>query len=295
MVPRWIVRLLERVVASDEHDDVIGDLEEMHGRRSARLGRMPATIMTVVEGLVLCANHGLRLIPGSGLSWTEVRLALRMMLRQPVMTVTSIVALGIGIGIAAGGFSVFRQALYSDLPFENGDRWVVIETWDDDTGSRSRLDLERLRAFRASASAFDYIAGAESVEFNVVHDDGRIERVPGARVTPVVCLQLMVFDFPVNDYFTKAKRGDEGFENEFPDRSRQFVGITRREYVVRRYALTSEQFTILSELQRGATVSAALMAAALDSAMTHHELARNLKNWFSQWIDEGMFARIELP
>lgn len=188
--PRWIVRLLEAVLPDDEHDETIGDLEEVHRDRRARLGTAVATIVTAVEGLGLALlrtpKRIVSLLPtrDSRFSWLEVRLALRLVLKQPVMTVTAVAALGIGIGIAAGAFSVFQQSLYSTLPFENGDRWVVIQSYSTESGRRSRMDRARLESFRASASAFEYIAGSEALEVNVVADDGSIERVPAARVTP---------------------------------------------------------------------------------------------------------------
>lgn len=188
--PRWIVRLLEALLHPDEHDETIGDLEEVHRERSERAGPIAATVGTVAEGLFLAVTHGARRVVSAlrdrntRLSWLEVRLALRLVLKQPVMTLTAVSALGIGIGIAAGAFSVFQQSMYSALPFENGDRWVVIQSYSEETGRRTRLDLERLAAFRAGASAFEYIAGSESLEINVVADDGGIERLAAARVTP---------------------------------------------------------------------------------------------------------------
>lgn len=41
MAPRWIVGLLARVVPTDWQDEVIGDLEELHGRRVERWGVCP--------------------------------------------------------------------------------------------------------------------------------------------------------------------------------------------------------------------------------------------------------------
>jgi predicted permease len=190
MVPGWIVRALSRVVPVDRQDDVVGDLQELHGRRVRRWGPVVAGLISVPEGLVLIVSHLVRAVARAafggdwGVSRIELRLALRLLLQQPILTLTSVVALGVGIGMAAGGFSVLRQAMYSVLPFENGDRWVVIETYAEETGGRAPLDLERLRLFRESAPAFAYIAGAESAELNIVHGDGEVERVAGARVTP---------------------------------------------------------------------------------------------------------------
>lgn len=189
MTPGWLTRLLEAVVPSAERDEWIGDLHELHGRRVERRGRLAGTVLTVVDGLVQVGRHlpsavGRALTDRSWMvSTIELRLAARLAIRQPFLTMTAVVALGVGIGLAAGGVSLFQQVFYSELPFEDGDRWVVIQTYDEADGSRTRLDLERLRAFRES-SAFTYIAGSDAVELNVLHEGGEVERVPAARVTP---------------------------------------------------------------------------------------------------------------
>ena len=188
-MPRWLRRALDRSVPEGDQAEVVGDLEELHGRRVRRVGRPAATVWTVAEGLLILARIGRGRGAGrTGLpvSGVEVRLALRLLLKQPVTTITSVVALGLGIGIAAGGASVFRQVLYSDLPFAGGDRWVLLETRDAETGRRVPLELERLQAFRQGAPALEYVAGVNNGTFNIRLPDGVIERVEGASVTPGV-------------------------------------------------------------------------------------------------------------
>jgi predicted permease len=190
MAPRWVVRLLARVVPEERHDDVIGDLEELHGRRVARWGRLAAGGVTVCDGLLQVVAHTFRAVgraATAGSRWVsgaELRLALRLVRKQPVMTLTSVVALGAGIGIVAGAFSVFQQGIYGELPFANGDRWVTIESYAEESGARTPMDLQRLRIFRSSASAVAYVAGTETSQMNVVHATGEVERIEGAQVTP---------------------------------------------------------------------------------------------------------------
>ncbi len=184
-----VLRLLDRVVPGDERDDVVGDVHEMQGRRVARWGPVAATLLTIAEALVQFVRFAVvagarALFDRSWLiSGIEIRLALRLALRQPFLTLTAVAALGLGIGLAAGGASLVHQVFYGALPFDDGDRWVVVETYSGADGRRTRLDLERLQAFR-TASAFRYIAGSNSLQINVVHDDGSVERVAGAELTP---------------------------------------------------------------------------------------------------------------
>lgn len=189
MAPRWLVALLERVVATDRVDDVVGDLEEMHRRRVGRLGGTLAGLITVAEGTGALITHALRGIGSAlaglgGFSRVELRLALRLLRRQPVMTATSVVALGLGIGLVAGGFSVLRQGIFGDLPFPNADSWVRIESFSGETGARTPVDHERLRAFADQASTLEYLGEARTLAVNVAITDGEVEPLTAARVTP---------------------------------------------------------------------------------------------------------------
>src|SRR5688500_160145 len=54
----------------------------------------------------------------------DLRLAFRLMVRQPLMATTAIVALTVGIGLANVGFAAMEAMLFSKLPFEGGERFV---------------------------------------------------------------------------------------------------------------------------------------------------------------------------
>ena len=46
----------------------------------------------------------------------DLRLAFRLMVRQPLMATTAIVALTVGIGLASVGFAAMEALLFSTLP-----------------------------------------------------------------------------------------------------------------------------------------------------------------------------------
>lgn len=186
-VPRWLARLLEIVVPAERHDDVLGDLEEVHRRRLGRWGGPRATVVTAAEGSAAVAAWGARRLAGGMVAVvrsTDVRLAFRLMARSPVMTATSVAALAVGIGITAAGFSLVDQIFFGDVPFPGGDRWVVVDTYDRTTGRREGLDLDHVEAIRRSVPAIDHLAAATALHVNLMHEDGAVERVAAARVTP---------------------------------------------------------------------------------------------------------------
>jgi hypothetical protein len=119
------------------------------------------------------------------------------------------------------------------------------------------------------------------------------ERFAGARLVPVVCLRLVASRYPVNAYFTAARQVKEGEEIPIPDPAPEYTAITRREFVVRRYSLSLPQHALLTALQSGATVAAALAAAAAVSDLDDDALAAELRSWFRLFTAEGFFRAIE--
>ena len=61
----------------------------------------------------------------SWISLTDIKLALRAVRKQPLLSFTSALALATGIGLATTGFTVLDAVLFSRLPFAGGDRFVA--------------------------------------------------------------------------------------------------------------------------------------------------------------------------
>ncbi len=121
------------------------------------------------------------------------------------------------------------------------------------------------------------------------------ERFGEAQLIPVVCLRLLTFRYPVNAYYTAARRAGENEQVPIPDPSVEHVAITRRDYIVRRHALTAPQGALLEALQTGCTVTEAISAAAEISQMEDDELAGELQSWFRFWAAECFFQAVVPP
>ena len=111
---------------------------------------------------------------------------------------------------------------------------------------------------------------------------------PQARLVPVVCLRLLSFQFPVNDYYTEFRQGKEP---ALPLPAETHLALSRRDYVVRRYPLSAAQFCLLKALHQGEPVGAAIAAAA-ETVDDVDALAGSLRNWFHQWTAAGFFADV---
>jgi len=62
--------------------------------------------------------------------FSDLRLGLRRVLKTPAASVTVMAALSVGIGLCALMFSIINGAIFSTLPFENGERIVRISRSD---------------------------------------------------------------------------------------------------------------------------------------------------------------------
>ncbi len=122
--------------------------------------------------------------PRLSISAAELRLAVRLLRRQPVVTLTTVLALAVGIGMATTGFTLLDSVLFSKLPYPNGDRFVLVEVHTEPEAQRSTVEAERFRFFRERASTFEHLGAFRDNEVNLLLPSGEILPVPGALVTP---------------------------------------------------------------------------------------------------------------
>ena len=99
----------------------------------------------------------------------DVRFALRLMARERWYTAVAIIALALGIGVNAMGFSLTYAALYRGLPFDQPDRLYAI-SWQHKSGDRWNLSVPELRDWRAQSRTFIGFAGYMAGSANVADD-----------------------------------------------------------------------------------------------------------------------------
>lgn len=118
------------------------------------------------------------------------------------------------------------------------------------------------------------------------------ERFAEARLVPVPCLRVLAFRFPVNAYYTAARRAEEGGEVPIPEPGEEHVAVTRRDFIVKRYPLTPPQHALLEAILAGATVGEAITAAAAMTDLDDEAFASELRSWFRFWVAEGFFVSV---
>ena len=68
------------------------------------------------------------------------------------------------------------------------------------------------------------------------------------------------------------------------------MALMRRDYVVRRYELTSVQHKLLQGVVRGLRLDEALEKVAIANAIGTENLAALVRDWFAFWASERFFA-----
>lgn len=114
---------------------------------------------------------------------SDFRLAVRMMARQPGMSMLAVVALALGIGLTTTMFSIVNGAALRGLPFPESHRIYHVAPFNvaeqDDVDSRAHTVFEFTRRQRS----FEQMAAFRFNTANVVGPDGMPERYRGAWIT----------------------------------------------------------------------------------------------------------------
>jgi predicted permease len=115
----------------------------------------------------------------------DLRLAFRGLVRRPGPALIAILALGLGIGLTTGMFSIVNGVILKGLPVEDSHELMAINRINPSQGP-SRL-ITRIHDFtdlRERQTTFEDLAAYEVTALNLSSGEGPPEFVSGANVTP---------------------------------------------------------------------------------------------------------------
>src|SRR5205085_4307604 len=120
--------------------------------------------------------------------FSDLKYALRLLIKAPAFSVVAILTLALGIGANSAIFSVVEGTLLRPLPFPHAERLVRLYEAADDNGARGHslnLNEPTVRQWREyGAHLFEGIAAATGENVTVGALDGNSARsIQGARVT----------------------------------------------------------------------------------------------------------------
>tara|TARA_R110002111_G_scaffold262613_1_gene339458 strand:+ start:41100 stop:41978 length:879 start_codon:yes stop_codon:yes gene_type:complete len=103
------------------------------------------------------------------------------------------------------------------------------------------------------------------------------------------CFRLLQFQFPVHEYVSSARQGNTP---GIPDQQSTYLAVTRRNFIVRREAITPSEYFLLSRLQQGLKVGDAITQFAESDLMEPDELGQQLHQWFKRWTTAAFFIGV---
>ncbi|WP_437185626.1 putative DNA-binding domain-containing protein [Planctomicrobium sp. SH668] len=102
-------------------------------------------------------------------------------------------------------------------------------------------------------------------------------------------LKLVGLSFPVQEYITSLRRG---LEPEFPIAVPTWLVVNRRDYVVRRQAVSLTEWTILKRLQEQHPLGEVMASATSVEGLSFEQLASLIPVWFQRWATAGYFLGV---
>jgi predicted permease len=188
--PPWWARLLLRWAApAGQADDVIGDLEEAHRRRVRHHGPVAARLLSAIEtmdiaiALVRARASGFWTNKGNGIV-QDYKLALRMLVKYPGLTLAGGLALAMAIGIGAAWFDLTGDLLRPTIPLPDGDRIVEVEMRNPLAAGDERRVLHDFVTWRENVKLIEDLGAYRTLERNLILGDARPEPVTVAEISP---------------------------------------------------------------------------------------------------------------
>lgn len=187
-IARWI---LERGLPDDVRDHVSGDVEEMFHRRSASDGALRARLWDwrqVCSFFAHFLNARVRdrrdqTDMTTGFSWIDLKLALRMLVRYPGLTIVGVVGMAVGMAISTAAFTIVYGLLDPSLPLDEGDRIVSLINMDAATNNRESRTMRDFAVWRDEMKSVQDIGATRNVARNLIASGAHPETINVAEIT----------------------------------------------------------------------------------------------------------------
>ena len=200
-------------------------------------------------------------------------------------------------GFAFGYLQAYPSVSYTLCELgKNFPRYLAETKPADDTDgepSWPELMVDLARLDRIYSDVFDG-PGDEGESLLTPDDLASIppEGLADIRLVPARSLRLETFRFPVHEYASAVRQNTEA---ELPAAEPTYLAISRREFVVRRRALSAVQYELLTAILAGARLGEAVQTAVTESDVPVDPLAEHLSDWFAEWAADRFFRGVEKP
>jgi predicted permease len=122
-------------------------------------------------------------LPWLSSSWLDIKLAVRLLIRNWGLTAIGGLAMTLAIAIAAVVFTAFDVLLWSPLPLPDGERVVAIQVWDRDAGRRRDTTWQDVERWRESLQSLEEVGAFQTVRRNIITANGSVELATVAEIS----------------------------------------------------------------------------------------------------------------
>ena len=119
----------------------------------------------------------------SAFSAMDLKLAIRMLVRYPGLTLVGVIGMAVAITIVAGAFSILYTLVDPALPLPEGDRIVAIQNWDQQTNRPERRTLHDALTWRAEATTLRDVGVFRPIARNLIAEGTATEVVTIAEIS----------------------------------------------------------------------------------------------------------------
>src|SRR5512147_2038483 len=117
-------------------------------------------------------------------SWLDFKVGFRMLARYPGLTLVGTVAIAVAIALGTLYFEALDKWQNPRLPGRDADRVISIRNWDMSAMMPEARSLHDFAIWREQVKTVDHLGAAIVFARNLATDDGRVEPVRGAEITP---------------------------------------------------------------------------------------------------------------
>ncbi len=125
----------------------------------------------------------------TGISWLDVKLGARMLIKYPVLTLVGGLAMAVAIAIGATSSEAYYTLMSPTLPLAEGDRVVGIQNWDAAANHPELRSLHDFAAWREQAKSVQELSAFRTVERNLI--------IPNRQTGPVDVAEMTASGFRV--------------------------------------------------------------------------------------------------
>ena len=120
----------------------------------------------------------------STFSWLDLKLAVRMLVRYPGLTLIGGLGIAIAVAIGVGFFAVFHSRFYPAIPLSEGDRLVGLQNWDRRTHRQEHRSGHDFVVWREEMRSVEDLTAFRTIARNLIVENGSVEPLEVAEITP---------------------------------------------------------------------------------------------------------------